>query len=58
MDQNQVSYAKPEIRDYGTLKELTAICMSSGSGDSVFKSNPGFTTSLGKFGSASYCISS
>ena len=58
MDQNQVSYAKPEIRDYGTLKELTAICASTGTGDSAYKNNPGFTTSVGNFGSASFCLSS
>lgn len=58
MDTKQVTYAKPEIRDYGTLKELTALCASAGSGDSLFKNSPGFTTSVGKVGSASYCISS
>ena len=30
------SYTKPEIRDYGTLTELTAICAALGSGDSAF----------------------
>lgn len=51
------TYAKPEIRDYGTLTELTAICASPGSGDSNFLNNLGHTTYLP--GSASsYCISS
>jgi hypothetical protein len=58
MEKERSVYAKPEIRDYGTLKELTAICFSPGSGDSAFKNNSGFTTSLGTYGSASYCFSS
>ena len=58
MESDYATYTKPEIRDYGTLKELTAVCFSPGSGDSAFKNNSGFTTSVGTYGSASYCVSS
>ena len=47
------SYTKPEIRDYGTLTELTAICASLGTGDQAFHITlPTGTTSLGVFGSS------
>jgi hypothetical protein len=53
------SYAKPEIRDYGTLTELTAICAALGSGDQAFHITlPTGSTSLGVFGSSSFCVSS
>jgi len=42
------SYTKPEIRDYGTLTELTAICAALGTGDSAFHITlPNGSTSLG-----------
>jgi hypothetical protein len=53
------SYVKPEIRDYGTLTELTAICAALGTGDSAFHITlPNGSTSIGVFGSASFCVSS
>ena len=30
------AYVKPEIRDYGTLTELTEICAALGTGDAAF----------------------
>jgi hypothetical protein len=53
------SYAKPEIRDYGTLTELTEICATLGTGDSAFHITlPTGSTSLGIFGSSSFCVAS
>lgn len=53
------SYTKPEIRDYGTLTELTAICAALGTGDSAFHITlPNGSTSLGVYGSSSFCVSS
>jgi hypothetical protein len=53
------SYTKPEIRDYGTLTELTEICATLGTGDSAFHITlPTGSTSLGIFGSSSFCVSS
>jgi hypothetical protein len=61
----KINYAKPEIRDYGTLTELTEICAAPGTGDSVFNpppigpiTLPNGTTSIGVFGSSSFCVSS
>jgi hypothetical protein len=52
-------YTKPEIRDYGTLTELTAICATLGTGDSAFHITlPTGSTSIGIFGSSSFCVSS
>lgn len=31
-------YAKPEIKDLGTLQELTAACIQPGTGDHAFHS--------------------
>ena len=60
-----MNYAKPEIRDYGTLTELTEICSINGTGDSVFLpppighiTLPNGSTSIGIFGSTSFCVSS
>ena len=53
------SYAKPEIRDYGTLTELTEICATLGSGDSAFHITlPTGSTSIGVLGSSSFCVAS
>jgi hypothetical protein len=53
------SYTKPQIRDYGTLTELTEICATLGSGDTAFHITlPNGSTSLGVFGSSSFCVSS
>jgi hypothetical protein len=53
------SYTKPEIHDYGTLTELTAICAALGTGDQAFHITlPTGSTSLGIFGSSSFCVSS
>jgi hypothetical protein len=53
------SYTKPEIRDYGTLTELTAICATLGTGDQAYHNTlPNGSTSLGVYGSTSFCISS
>lgn len=32
-----MAYEKPEIKDFGTLQELTAACITPGSGDFQFK---------------------
>lgn len=51
------AYPKPQIRDYGTLTELTAVCQSPGSGDSSFVLDTGHNTTLpGSMNS--YCVSS
>ena len=53
------SYTKPVIRDYGTLTELTAICAALGTGDQAFHITlPTGSTSIGVFGSSSFCVSS
>jgi hypothetical protein len=53
------SYTKPEIRDYGTLTELTETCIFLGTGDQAFHVTlPNGSTSIGAVGSTSFCISS
>lgn len=57
MERETTTYAKPEIRDYGTLKELTAVCATPGSGDSTFLNDANINTTLpGSLNS--YCVSS
>ena len=40
MGHTDSQYTKPEIKEYGTLTELTAACQSSGSGDFFNKLAP------------------
>ncbi len=59
MNSKGAEYVKPEIREYGTLKELTAICAAPGSGDSFNGIvHLGLTSSIGVIGSNSFCVSS
>jgi len=48
-------YEKPEIKDLGTLQQLTANCDSPGSGDYKHVANKGFSTH--SVNSLGYCTS-
>lgn len=44
-----MEYSKPEIREYGTLMDLTAACQKTGSGDffnAILPSAPLLTTTI------------
>lgn len=45
----KMEYVKPEVRDYGTLTDLTAACQEAGSGDffnAILPSAPLLTTTI------------
>ncbi|MGH2935420.1 MAG: hypothetical protein ACRDL2_13035 [Gaiellaceae bacterium] len=46
-------YKKPEIKDLGTLQELTAACITPGSGDHL-----GLHLSTSSISSSGFCLSS
>jgi hypothetical protein len=49
------TYERPELRDYGTLADLTAACQGFGSEDGAAKTNDPFIFSQPDFGDPTLC---
>jgi hypothetical protein len=43
-----MGYSKPEVKDYGSLADVTEACVTGTGGDSAFPSGSGFGLTFGQ----------